>query len=174
MNLEHYLYLFVKNTSPKFANSIEFLQVAMNFLCHKLQTSTSIPYVQVAYNTKETDNNDKPKPHVSACLLCLMPNCCYNRRSQTHRRTLCYKTLLFQAIVIEGCVIPITFRNVIYSSYFCRFHLQSKDYGMDVPFILFHSWWMLTCSWFNQVGPHFFFFFFLFISFLLAFCGVLS
>jgi hypothetical protein len=39
MNLEHYLYLFAEDTSLDSANSIEFLQVAMNFLCHKLQTN---------------------------------------------------------------------------------------------------------------------------------------
>ncbi len=64
-------------------------------------------YVQVAYNTKETDNNNKRKPHVSACLLCLLPSRCYNR-SQTHRRALCYTTVLFQVIVIQGCIIPIS------------------------------------------------------------------
>jgi hypothetical protein len=42
MNLEHYLYLFVEETSPDSANNIELLQVGMNFLCHKLQTGASV------------------------------------------------------------------------------------------------------------------------------------
>jgi hypothetical protein len=45
MNIEQYLYLFAEDTSLYAACSIEVLQVAMNFLCHKLQTSGNFKQV---------------------------------------------------------------------------------------------------------------------------------
>jgi len=74
---------------------------------------------------------------------------------------------------VKGVLFQLHFVMSYVPPTFVGFYLQSKDYGTDVPFILFHFWWMLTYSWFNYVGPHFFFVF-LFFSFFLAFCGVLS
>jgi hypothetical protein len=130
MNLEHYLYLFAKDTSLDSANSIEFLQVAMNFLCHKLQTSTFVHICRwlITQRKPTTTNLNHMFRHAFFVF------CPVVATTEGHRH-------------IEECFV--TFRNVMYSSYFCRFYLQSKDYGTDVPFILFHFWWMLTCTWFN-------------------------